>query len=535
MIRLWPSSVDSNTDFERLGDRILHPISCKITEKSGASYELSMELPMPYNQSHGIGMWSIISAPCPVPQLDSATTGGDVIIWRILYAPVYLYAPPKAPQPISYDAWVGGTDYSVGAKVTYSEQNYQLTQALEGLIEKHQAPPNCSKWSKISNHTGGAARLYTFERYEECYLIDDYSSSWIYVQTIKGLRGYVQKHLAEYVRTEHREPVDPQRSIEQLFRVYQISENQVKRTVSVQARHVSYDLQGNLLDDCDIGGMEAGVAISYIQSAMLMESDCLIATNLDSTDGTFSGNLTGKNAVNALLDPESGIVGHFNAMLVRNNWDFFIYRRVMRESGLILHAGKNITGITWKYDWSNIINRVMPVAKGSDGKPFYLAGSRYVDAPNIQYQSIIYMEKLSVEGQVGKPDPTGTNYTEETLRAKMTTEAQRRFTVDMCATPLVDVTVDFVALGDTTEFALYKGLQELYMYDSVKVQDEVGTYKTTLSVCEYTWDALAQRYEQIKLQTPRQASISRVAGFDMCDRSIGLNKLSDAAKTALGI
>lgn len=535
MIRAWPSIIDADTDFERFGTDILHPISCKITEKAGASYELSMELPMPYNRQSYVGMWTIISAPAPVPQLDSATVGGDVIIWKILYSPVYLYAQPKAPEPISYDAWVGGTDYSVGAKVTYGEQNYQLTQALEGLIEKHQAPPNCSKWSKISNHKGGAARLYTFERYEECYLIDDYSAGWIYVQTTKGLRGYVQKHLAEYVRTEHKEPVDPQRSLEQLFRVYQITENRTKRTISVQARHVSYDLQGNLLDDCDIGGMEAGVAISYIQSAMMMESDCLIATNLDSTDGTYSGNLTGKNAVNALLDPENGIVGHYNAMLVRNNWDFFIYRRDTRPSGLVLHAGKNITGITWKWDWSGIINRVMPVAKDSEGKPFYLSGSRYVDSPNLVYQAVTCMEKLSVEGQVGKPDPTGTNYTEETLRAKMLTEAQRRYTVDRCDLPNIEVTVDFVMLGDTSEFPLYKGLQELYLYDSVAIQDDIGTIRQTLSVCEYTWDALAQRYEQIKLQTPRQASISRVAGFDMCDRSIGLNKLSDAAKTALGI
>ena len=534
MIRLFPGSINGDYDISRFGNAIMHPISCTITEKAGASYELTMELPM--SAWHEIpGIWSIISAPAPVPQLDSATTGGDVIIWRILYSPVWLYAQPKAPQPVTYPEWVGGTDYPVDSKVTYSNQNYKLTQALEGLIEKHQAPPNCSKWSKISNTTGGAPRLYTFQRYEECYLIDDYSSSWIYVQTTKGLRGYVEKHLAEYVRTEHKEPVDPQRSLDQLFRVYQVTDNSTKHTVSVQARHISYDLQGNLLDDCDIGGMEAGVAISYIQSAMLMDSTCIIATNLDSNDGMYSGNLTGKNAVNALLDPESGIVGYFNAMLVRNNWDFFIYRQEHINRGVVLHTGKNITGITWKEDNSGLVNRIMPVAKDSEGKPFYLSGSRYVDSLYIVYHPLTIMEKLSVEGQVGKPDPSGTNYTEETLRAKMQTEAQRRFSVDLCDMPTLEATVDFVLLGETTEFATYKGLQELYLYDAVTVMDDASGRTQVLSVCEYTWDAVAQRYTQIRLQTPRKASMKRVAGFDMCDRSIGLNKLSDAAKAALGI
>lgn len=537
MIELY--TVDE-TDYTKHGRAILHPISCTVSEKAGGNYDLSMQC-----QIDDAGIWrylnpfAIIKVPVPVAPLAGANIGGDVTVWKVTWSPTPVYAKPNAPTRVTYDAWESGQSYPVGKKITYQNQNYQLETALTGY-EIYQTPNTLNKWKTIANETKGAAVLVRLPQNTEVYLLQDYSSSWIYIQTKTGIKGYVLKSMAVFVRDEHIEPVPPRKVYDQLFRITQTVIASDKHTVTVTAQHVSYDLSGNMLGECDMGLMEPGVAISTIQSALMLDADFVIATDLDDTDGLYTANMSYKNGTFALLDPDTGIVGHYNAMLVRDNWDFFIYRRAENFRGMTLNRGKNLIGVQWKTDISKIITRIIPVAKASDGKDLYLtdtadAPGNWIDSPFVDAYPVIYMERLSVAGQVGKDDGEGGTYTVETLRAKMREAVAKRYDKDKCDVPTVELTVNFIMLGDTAEYAGYKGLQELYMYDTVRVHDDSIGLDLSLSVNETTWDAVNQRYTGIKLATLQAPNLATIAGYDVHNGTIDISKLSIAARQALGV
>ena len=483
--------------------------------------------------------FAIIKVPVPVAPLSGANIGGDVTVWKVTVANTPVYAKPSAPTHVTYDAWQSGQSYPVGKKVTYNNQNYQLETALTGY-EIYQTPNTLNKWKTIPNETKGAAVLVRLPKDTEIYLLQDYSASWIYIQTKTGIKGYVLKSMAVFVREEHIEPVPPRKVYDQLFRITQTNISTDKHTITVTAQHVSYDLSGTLLGECDMGLMAPGVAISTIQSALMMQSDCVIATNLDETDGLYTANMSYKNGIFALLDPDSGIVGNYNAMLVRDNWDFFIYRREEHFRGLTLSRGKNLIGVQWKTDVSKLVTRIIPVAKAQDGNDLYLTDTadvpgNWVDSPFVDAYPVIYMERLTVAGQVGKDDGEGGTYTAETLRAKMREAVAKRFDMDKCDVPTVELTVNFVMLGDTAEYADYKGLQELYMYDTIRVYDPDVGLDLSLSVNETDWDAVNQRYNGIKLATLQAPNLATIAGYDVHNGTIDISKLSIAGRQALGL
>lgn len=63
-----------------------------------------------------------------------------------------------------------------------------------------------------------------------------------------------------------------------------------QHTVTASAQHVSYDLSGILIGDCNIKLAEPALAIMRMQDAWMMHYRGMIATDLSAEDnGTYTG------------------------------------------------------------------------------------------------------------------------------------------------------------------------------------------------------------------------------------------------------
>lgn len=244
------------------------------------------------------------------------------------------------------------------------------------------------------------------------------------------------------------------------------------------------------------------------------------------------GDVTGKTATAGFLDPDKGMVGHFRAQLFRDNWDLFLLKNDQVDRGIVLAYGKNLRGVTWTRRTDQLITRVVPVAKNREGGELFLpeaaSGGPWVDSPNIGAYPVVNMQRIKVEGQIGKAkgDESGEEWTEASLYAQMQTKAEERFSVDHADLPMVSVTVDFTLLGDTAEYAQYKGLQKIYMYDTVRVVDSTVGLDVRLQVSEIEWDCILERYNGIKLGDVFDFGGRTVAAYQMGDGAIDYEKLS---------
>ena len=535
-----------NTAFERNGNVVLMPTEGKLKQVAGGGYDLSLTHPIdPEGKWKHLVPEAIIKAPVPEETIENARSGLDADVY-VTTTEAALRDGPSEPTRLTYSTWYAGTTYSVGSKVTnssYDGHNYQCTNFDEssGLI---MVPPNNnpSWWRRIADATSGAAVIVNLKPGTDLYYIENAGSGWYKVSTTYGIEGYIKSSQVVYDRHLTPEQTQPRQITEQLFRIKTVNTDTKAMTVTVSAEHVSYDLRGILIDSIKITDKAPAVALAWIESAFMMDYAGTIASNLTKdTDPTYSGEITGKNAIYALLDPDKGVVSSCDAAYRRDNWDVFVMKKSNIDRGFRLYYRKNLQGITWNSKSDGLITRVVPVAKAADGSDFYLdrtvggvTGIRWVDSTHIGDYPVIWMERIKVDGQVGKDDgtETGTNWTEETLRAEMQKKAEERFTIDKVDQVVHEVTVDFTLLGDTDEYKSIRGLDRVLLYDSVQARDERIGIDTDMEVTELEYDIIRKRVTAVKLATVHRYGGKNVFGSNILNNSVTADKLTDDAGDA---
>lgn len=525
-----------NTNYAGNGDAVLTPIQCSHSQVAAGKYDLTLVHPIDLQGKwkHLVPEGAIIRAPIQEETIETAVSGLDVDLYQTKAAAA-LRSGPSEPTNINYTAWTVGNSYAVGTKVTDTSvnKNYQLTAALAGN-EIYAAPHSLSsKWREIARRTSGSPVLVNLKAGTQLYYIEESGTSgWDKMMTTYGIEGYIKSSQTEFVK--HLTPAETQPRVikTQLFRVKTVNVDTKSRTVTATAEHVSYDLNGVLIRDVKVARVNPATALAWIVDAFMIPYQGTISTNMTSDDdGTYTGEIKGKNGTFALLDPDKGIVSSFNAMYQRDNWDVFVMRKTNTNRGFVLRYRKNMLGVSWNIRSDGLINRVVPVAKDTDGSDLFLDGTEWVDSELISQQPVIRMEWIRVNGQVGKDDGTGTatNWTTETLRAEMRKQAEYRFSMDKVDQVVHEITIDFEMLGDTEEYKELKGLEEALMYDSVTaINEEIGL-SATMEVTEIKYDSIREKLKSLKLSNVTNYRGRSVSGFNVFNNSITGNKLTDDA------
>lgn len=525
-----------NTAFTANGNAVLTPLSCTVRQVAGGNYELSMTHPIDPD-----GKWAhlvpdaIVRAPIPAETITNAYTGMDADVYVTTEAAA-LRSGPNEPHAITYQSWSSGSSYAVGTKVTTSNgDNFQLNAELIGN-EIYAYPGNLSKWTKIANKAPGSPALANLKSGTELYYVSGPADGWYTMCTKYGLEGYIKASQVQFDRHVTPAETQPRTITTQLFRIRTVQVETKNRQVTVNAQHVSYDLNGVLMDDVEINRRPPAMSIAILEGAYMIDYQGSIATDMvENADTDYSCKLSGKNAMFPLLDPDNGIVPCFDAEFRRDNWDLFIMSRKNTDRGFRLRYGNNLRGVNWSVKGDQLITRVVPVAKAEDGSDLYLSGTKWVNSSRISQYPVIRMERLRVDGQVGKDDgtETGTNWTETTLREEMQKQAEARFSVDKVDQLQHEITVDFEMLGDTDEYRPLKALQSVILYDTVIVEDQRVDLSVSVTVTEIEFDCIREKVTAAKLTNVNAYNVKNVSGFNVLNNTITGEKLTDDAGDAI--
>ena len=533
-ISVFPAQ--NTTSFNNNGAAVLHPTYGRMKTVAGGTCEINMRHPIDED-----GKWTylvpgaIVRVPVPEETIENAFIGIEVDLYRTNTSAA-LRESPSEPTSITYSEWNWQTQYSVGSKVTCTGQgNYQCV-AYDGTSQQIMVPPyaNPSWWKQIPSKTSGAAVLVQLSSGEDLYYLENAGSGWYKMSTPMGIEGYIKSSQVTYIRH-----VTPQESSErtirdQLFRISSVTIDNKAMEVTVYAKHVSYDMAAILVRDVKLSKAMPSMAINRVLEGLMMEYRGTVSTNLSTAEnGTYTGQINGKNGIFAFLDPENGIVPTFNARFTRDNWDLFVLKKTNTNRGVRIKYGKNLKGLTWKRSSENMVTRIVPVAKDEKGNDLYLP-EKYIDSPNIGLYPVIMMQRLAVKGQVGKDDGTETNtkWTADALYNEMRAKANERYSVDHADELLVEITIDFESWGNAVGYELLKNLEHVLLYDTITAEDERIGLETQLTVTEMEWDFIRKKIVGIKVANST-ASLRTVAGYNIDNNSIGTEKLTEAAITEI--
>ena len=476
-------------DFSTNGLGVLAPLRCTVEKQAGGMYELKLVHPIDDTLR-----WAQITAGCivkaPVPVRET---------------PMYTYME----------------DVTDGETVKVQRRVYRV-KTNGGRLHLRQKPSTSAKI------------LAKYNQGTEVVRLADVGGGWFQVSVCNGgAKGYMYSQWLQYVRTVTetvsqarvvgQRAVELLQSREQLFRVTVVETDTEAGTVTATAQHIFYDLRGNLVSEAYEPKKKAvGTVAADVMGKLLNPTD--FELHAEHVEGKVSGDYGFKSPVEILLDPDEGLAVQTGALVVRDNYDVYLLPDAVRDDGVTVRRGKNLRGVTVTNDMTDVVTRIIPEGKTSDGKPLYISG-RYVDSPRIGDYPTIYAQRIEYDVKVVNKDADGetTFGSNSAARAKLKKLAEADFAENGADLPAYGMEVDFALLREPEEYA---ALRSVYLYDTVTVIDELIGLKAKVRVTGYTWDALSCQYEKVTLGELQELK-QTVYSYNLPNRGISGGKIAN--------
>lgn len=493
MICVYPADC---TDFSTNGNGTIEPTSALVTETLNGEYELQLVHPI-----DDAGKWQRLVEGC------------------ILRAPV-----PAATTPRVHFSAPGDDS---GTEIYRIHTDFPGAETRKGTLNLRSGP---GRNYKI---------LAAYKNTLTVQVIAKTSSAWYEVTAPDGKHGYMDTTYLVYDHTEGSASeatssvVESRQLRDQPFRIYRVVPELDR--ITVYARHVFYDLLDNMIKSYKPSSSAVGASVvQTISSSCLSEHDFTFYSDLDSRaeDVEFEN----CNPVDALLG-EDGVVEKYTGELTRDWWDVYVVKRVGQDSNVQIRQAKNLLGISYDIDLTDVVTRIMPTGEDADGNVLYLP-ELFLDSPLIGSYTHPKWIHLAVSEAKEKTDGDEKK-TKEQCYTEMRSQAQAQFDAG-CDTPTVTLSVDFINCADTEEYREYGFLQNIYLGDAVRViAPRIGVW-VSMRMTQYTYDCLTKKYTQMTLGTvadtvegnvisARQLPSGIITGSKLAINSVGTGQLQSGS------
>lgn len=499
MICVYPADC---TDFSNNGLGAVTPMSCTVTETLNGEWELTLV--------HDIderGKWTRLSEGC------------------ILRAPVPAAMTPRVDLVTQ--------QYQAS---TYDVQIYKITTKSGPL--------------HLRSGTGTNYRILgKYKKGREVIVLNKTTSSWYEVTAPDGKHGYMASQYLTFQRTEtqtvqtnvgfRNQVIEARQLRDQPFRIYRVVPELDK--VTVYARHIFYDLLDNMVKS--LKPSPSAVGASVVQS--------LSGACLSSHDFSFYSDLTSTaedveweniNPVEAMLG-ENGLVSKYGAELARDWYDVFLVKRVGNNTDVSIREKKNLTGISYDVDETDVVTRIMPTGEDADGNILYLP-ELYIDSPNLNaytHPKWIHLPVSEAKEVTDGDEPK----IKAQCYAEMRKAAQAEFDAG-CDLPTVTLKVDFINCSDAEEYKQYAALTDIFLGDSVRVVARRIGVEVSMRMTQYTYDCLTRKYTSVTLGTAadtlegsmissRQLPSGVISGSKLAINSVGAGQLQSGSVGSLQV
>ena len=441
----------------------------------------------------------------------------------------------RAPVPAAMTPSVGLVTQQYQTS-TYDVQIYKITTKSGPL--------------HLRSGTGTNYRILgKYKKGREVIVLNKTTSSWYEVTAPDGKHGYMASQYLTFQRTEtqtvqtnvgfRNQVIEARQLRDQPFRIYRVVPELDK--VTIYARHIFYDLLDNMIKSLKPSPSAVGASVvQSLSGACLSTHDFSFYSDLTSTAENVEWENI--NPVEAMLG-ENGLVSKYGAELARDWYDVFLVRRVGNDTDVSIREKKNLTGISYDVDETDVVTRIMPTGEDADGNILYLP-ELYLDSPNLN----AYTHPKWIHLPVSEAKEV-TDGDEPKSKAQCYTEMRKAAQTEFdagCDLPTVTLKVDFINCSDAEEYKQYAALTDIFLGDSVRVVARRIGVEVSMRMTQYTYDCLTRKYTSVTLGTAadtlegsmissRQLPSGVISGSKLAINSVGAGQLQNGSVGSLQV
>lgn len=281
-------------------------------------------------------------------------------------------------------------------------------------------------------------------------------------------------------------------AVAQPFRIYKIA-RPMGGVVEVSASHISYDLSG--VPVSPFTATTAAEAFSGFSANALIENPFTFTSEL-ATQGNFSVSVPA--SIRSLLGgTEGSIIDVYGGEYEFNRFNVTLRAARGQNRGVSIRYGKNLTSLEQDENCESVYTGVLGYWAGSDGGPLVVGEIAY--APGTYAVQRIQVVDFTQ------------NYETQPTSAQLTASAASYVSRNKVGVPSVSLSVSFVQIGQSAEYAEIAPLEQVNLCDTVNVEFPALGVSATAKCVKTVYNVLTGRLDSVDIGEARGNIASTIA------------------------
>lgn len=271
--------------------------------------------------------------------------------------------------------------------------------------------------------------------------------------------------------------------LNQKFRIYNIRKA-YSNMIEVYARHISYDLLGDFIENIEIENQSCEYALNTIFRKSQFSNHYKGYSDIINSQNYKVSMI---NCLNAVLGTRGSIIDTFGtgAEILRDNENLYVLNRRGHDNDAVISYGDNLTGFDCEEDLTELITRIYPYAKKSSTDEVITLNDKFVDSPRINNYSHPYIKDIGFSDKFEQD--------EEITQDKLRLEAEKYFIHNNCDIPKMNFKINFVLIEK----------YNLSLCDVVTIKHKIYNIDTQSKVIKIVFDVIKNRFESMELGEPK--------------------------------
>lgn len=269
----------------------------------------------------------------------------------------------------------------------------------------------------------------------------------------------------------------------QAFRIYKISKPMMNGIITVNAHHISYQL--NNIPVSPFSASSLAVALQMLKSHSMENNPFTFSTDKSST---VPCGMTVPTMCRAMLGGHEGsLLDRYGGEWHFNNYTCELLSARGSDNGVTIRYGKNLIDLEQEENIENTYTGVVPYWQASDSDEcVYASAVQSSAAGNFPFHKTEIVDFSQ-------------NFDVKPTTAQLTTIAQQYINDNNIGHPVVSLDVNFVDLANTEEYKDIAPLETVSLCDTVTVIFEKLGIEEKAKVVRTEWDVLNEKYESIQI------------------------------------
>ena len=283
------------------------------------------------------------------------------------------------------------------------------------------------------------------------------------------------------------------------FRIVNTQLDIAGHSLQIEADSITYDLTHNLVRSVTMKG-NGSAAMSQLQSAIVNPNIFTLYSDI-TTSSTSTLNYV--NPMEAIAGTQGSFLQYWGGEMKRENRRVAMLNRRGRDNVATFRLGKNINGLRYTVDTSNLVTKIIPMVKLTQGDI-----TRYVEG-NTVYSKRVYSYPIEYTQSVDVTDKITINEgdTDVTIIERINAYASNWFTKSENTNkdlPDVTIEIDVLSLQDSADYAdKFAKLETIGLTDTVTVYIPDYGVNVTAIVNELHYDPIGERVTSMVVGTAK--------------------------------